>query len=88
MPIGQYTNICVLCFTSALDGGWGVDGQHYFWQRDPVLIVQAVGWGPRTGPDVWGKVSPTGIQSPDCPTRSESVMFVEQEMCASENGRY
>jgi hypothetical protein len=51
-------------------------------QRDPVLIVQGFGWGPRAGPDGWGKVSPTGIQSPDRPTRSEPFMSVGQEMCA------
>ena len=33
------------------------------------------GWvGPRAGPDGWGNVSLTGIQSPDRPTRSESVI--------------
>ena len=42
-------------------------------ERDPVPIVQEVGWDP--GP-VWkgGKnLAPTGIRSPDSPPRSESL---------------
>jgi hypothetical protein len=41
--------------------------------KDPVPIVQEVGWAP--GP-VWtgaGNLAPTGIQSPDRPARSQSL---------------
>ena len=40
--------------------------------KDPVPILQEVGWVP--GP-VWtgGKSRPTGIRSPDCPARSQSL---------------
>ena len=40
--------------------------------KDPVPIVQEAGWAPglvRTG----GKSRPTGIRSPDCPARSQSL---------------
>ena len=45
----------------------------YPWERDPVPIVQEAVWAP--GP-VWTgavDVSPTGIRSPDRPTRIESL---------------
>jgi hypothetical protein len=41
--------------------------------KDPVRIVQEAGWAP--GP-VWtgaGNLAPTGIRSPDLPSRSESL---------------
>jgi hypothetical protein len=50
----------------------GVDG-HFTPGKYPVPIVQEAGWAP--GP-VWAGVenlAPTGIRSPDRPTRSESL---------------
>ena len=41
--------------------------------KDPVPVVQEAGWAP--GP-VWtgaGNLAHTGIRSPDCPARSESL---------------
>ena len=41
--------------------------------KDPVLIIQEAGWAPRP---VWTgaeNLAPTGIWSPDCPGRSQSL---------------
>ena len=41
--------------------------------KDPVPLVQEAGWAPGS---VWTGVenpAPTGIRSPDCPVRSESL---------------
>ena len=40
--------------------------------KEPVPIVQEAGWAPGS---VWtgGKSRPTGIRSPDCPARSQSL---------------
>ena len=45
----------------------------YCQERDPVTIVQEVGWAP--GPDWMGaeSVASTGIRSPDRPARNESL---------------
>ena len=56
----------------------GVGGQHHAMavltpENDPVPIVQEAGWA--LGP-VWtgaGNLARTGIRSPDCPARSESL---------------
>ena len=56
--------------------GWVVNAMPrpiYSRERDPVPTVQEVGWAP--GPVWTGAVNlaPTGIRSPDLPTRSESL---------------
>ena len=55
-------------------GGWSTPHPCRFTPgKDPVPIVQEAGWAP--GP-VWTStenLSPTGIQSPDRPARSESL---------------
>jgi hypothetical protein len=61
--------------TSALDGGgWSTPRPGRFTPgKDPVPIVQEAGWAP--GP-VWTgeeNLARTGIRSPDCPARSESL---------------
>ena len=61
--------------TSALEGGgWSATRPGRFTPvKDPVPIVQEVGWAP--GP-VWTgaeNIAPTGIRSPDRPDRSESL---------------
>jgi hypothetical protein len=41
--------------------------------KDPVPIVQEAGWVPEM---VWTgaeNLTPTGIKSPDCPARSQSI---------------
>ena len=54
--------------------------------KDPVPIVQEAGWDP--GP-VWTGVenlTPTGIRSPDCPARSQSLYrlrYLAHSMCCS-----
>jgi hypothetical protein len=55
---------------------WVVNDTHrsfYPWERDPVLIVQEAGVGPRAGLDgcVRSRPPPSGIRSPDRPARSE-----------------
>ena len=56
--------------------GWGVSVTPrplFTPGKDPVPIVQEAGWAP--GP-VWTaaeKLAPTGIRSPDCPARSQSL---------------
>ena len=47
----------------------------YPWERDTVLIVQEVGWGP--GPVCTGaeNLVSTGIRSPDRPARTESLYW-------------
>ena len=62
--------------TSALDGsGWSAPRPGRFTPgKDPVSIVQEVGWAP--GPvwtDAENLAPPTGIRSPDLPARSESL---------------
>jgi len=64
--------------TTALERGEGVRGQHHapaglYPGKDPVPIVQEVGWAP--GP-VWTgaeNLAPIGIPSPDRPARSQSL---------------
>jgi hypothetical protein len=55
-------------------GGWSAPRPGRFTPgKDPVSIVQNVGWAP--GP-VWTcakSLAPTGIQSPNCPARSQSL---------------
>jgi len=56
--------------------GWGVSFTPrplFTPRKDPVPIVQEAGWAP--GP-VWTgakNLAPTGIRSPDCPARSQSL---------------
>jgi len=61
-----------LSVTLALDGGgWSTPRPGRFTPvEDPVPIVQEAGWAP--GPVCTGaeNLVPTGIRSPDCPTRS------------------
>jgi hypothetical protein len=64
-----------LSLTSALDGGgWSTPRPGRFTPgKDPVPIVWEAGWAP--GP-VWTgaeNLAPTGIRSPDCPARSQSL---------------
>ena len=64
-----------LSSTSALDGGgWSTPSSSRFTPRkDPVPIVQEVGWAPGT---VWTgaeNLASTGIRSPDHPALSESI---------------
>jgi hypothetical protein len=61
-----------IALTSAIDGGGGVKATPwplYPRERDPVAIVQEVGWAP--GPVQTGaeKLASTGIRSPDRPAR-------------------
>jgi hypothetical protein len=56
-------------------GGWSTPRPGHFTPgKDPVPIVQEAGWAP--GP-VWmcakNLAPPTGIRSPDCPARSQSL---------------
>jgi hypothetical protein len=58
-----------------LDGvGWSTARPDRFTpEKDPLLFVQEAGWAP--GP-VWidaENLASTGIRSPDCPARSESI---------------
>ena len=74
-PEGEQMYSSTLPSTSALDeGGWSTKrpGRFTPW-RDPVPIVQEAGWAPGL---VWTgteNLAPTGIRSPDRPTRSESL---------------
>jgi hypothetical protein len=72
---GEYKNSSTLPLTSALaGGGWSTPRPGRFTPgKDPVPIVQEAGWA--SGP-VWTDAEnlvPTGIRSPDRPTRSESL---------------
>ena len=61
-----------LSLTTALDEEW-VSTTRCTPGEEPVSIVQGAGWAP--GP-VWSdaeKFTPTGIQSPERPARSESL---------------
>jgi hypothetical protein len=63
------------CSASALGGdGWSAPRPGRFTPgKDPVPIVQDAGWAP--GP-VWTfakNLASTGIRSPDCPARSQSL---------------
>ena len=75
-PEGEQRYSSTLSLTSALDGGgWPMSSPGRFTpgKEDPVPIVQEVRWVP--GP-VWTgaeNLAPTGIQSPVCPARSESL---------------
>ena len=55
-------------------GGWSAPRPDRFTPgKDPVPIVQEAGWAPQP---VWTdaeNLAPTGIRSPDCPARSESL---------------
>ena len=61
----------------------GVAGQHHAPAaftpgKDPVPIVQEVGWASEP---VWigaENLSPTGIRSPDLPARSESLLVFNE----------
>jgi hypothetical protein len=64
--------------TSVLEGGvWSAPCPSRFTPgKDPVPIVQEAGWTP--GP-VWTcakNLIPTGIRSPDCPARSQSLYWL------------
>jgi len=61
--------------TTALEGGEGLASRpgHFTPGKVLVPLVQEAGWAP--GP-VWTgaeNLAPTGIQSPDCPARSQSL---------------
>ena len=72
-------SISTLSLTSALDGGgWPTSFPRplYPRERDPITIVQEVGWVP--GP-VWNSVENvgcTGIRFPESPARSESLYWL------------
>jgi hypothetical protein len=64
-----------LPLTSALDGGWWSTPQpgRFTPGKEPVPIVQEVGWAVgQVGTDA-ENLAPTGIRSPDRPARSESL---------------
>jgi len=72
-PEGEYRYSSILSLTSALDGGgWSMPRPGRFTPgKEPVLIVQEVGWAPG---QVWtraGNLNPNGIRSPGRPARSE-----------------
>ena len=74
-PEGKQTYSSTISWTSALDeGGWSTPRPGRFTPgKDPVPIVQEVGWAP--GP-VWtvAKISPPpGFDPPTYPARSESL---------------
>ena len=74
-PEGEQIYSSTLPSTSALDGGgWSAPRPGRFTAgKDPLPIVQEVGWvlGPLwTGAE---NLTPTGIRSPDRPARSESL---------------
>ena len=74
-PEGEYRYSSTLSGPRHLDGGgWSAPRPGRFTPRkDPVPIVQVVGWVP--GP-VWKgaeSLAPTGIRFPDRPARSESL---------------
>jgi hypothetical protein len=67
--------------TSALEGVGGLvvnapSRPLYCRGREPVPIVREDGW---TSGQLWtgmGNLAPTGIQTPDRPTRSEPVLYI------------
>jgi len=65
--------------TNGTRRGWGVSVTPrplFTPEKDPVPIVQEAGWAP--GP-VWtgvGNLAPTGIRSPDRPTRIQSLYWL------------
>jgi hypothetical protein len=68
-PEGEYRYSSTLHSTSASTPRSG----RFTPGKDPVLIVEEVGWAPEP---VWTgeeNLAPTGIRSPDGPTRSESL---------------
>ena len=72
-PEGEQMYSSTLPSTSALDGGeWSTPRLGRFTPgKDPVPIVQDVGWAPRP---VWTgteNLAPTGIRSADRPARSD-----------------
>ena len=74
-PEREKRYISTLSLTSALDEcGWSTPLPGRFTPvKDPVPILQEVGWAPRA---VWTSVenlAPTRIRSPDRPARSESL---------------
>ena len=70
------TGIALIFHDHSIRRGWGVSVTHrplFTPGKDPVPIVQEAGWAP--GP-VWTgaeNLDPTGIWSPDRPTRSQSL---------------
>jgi len=76
MARGGWRYSSTLSLTSALDVEWVVNAtprSFYPRERDPVPTVQEAGWAQVP---VWTSVenlAPTGIRSPDCPSRRESL---------------
>ena len=74
--------------TTALDGGEGSVPRlgRFSPGKDPVPVVQEAGWAP--GP-VWTgaeNLAPTGIRSPDRPTRGQSLYrlrYLQPLVCPS-----
>jgi hypothetical protein len=66
---------CTLSLSSALEiGGWSAPRPGRFAPgKDPVPIVQEAGWAPGQFWTCTKNLAPTGIRSPDCPARSQSL---------------
>jgi hypothetical protein len=63
-------------FNLSVIWGWVVKATPpplYLQETDPLSIVQEAEWAPRLAWRVAGKFPPTGIRSPDRPTRSGSL---------------
>jgi len=76
-PEGEYRYKSTLSLTSALDGGWwSMPRPSCFTppsKKKLVPTVQEAWWAPRTVRMGAGNLTPTGIQSPDCPAHSKSL---------------
>ena len=72
-PEVEYMYSSTLTLTSALYGGWVFKATPRPLYKDPVPIVQEVGWAPGS---VWTgveNIASTGIRSPDRPVRNKSL---------------
>ena len=72
----QIASTALLFFKLSARWGWVVNATpwpRYPRERDQVPIVQEAGWAPEPAMAGVENFAPTGIRSPDRPTRSESL---------------